>query len=489
MNRLPSPLVVTLTAAIATSSTFADEDRISPEDFVVHPQVAGTLNVIDAWIDGIRDYEKVPGISAGIVYDDTLIWSEGYGFSNLESERPADAETIYSICSISKLFTSIGIMQQRDAGRLRLSDRVSEHLDWFDIEEDHQEYGPPTIEGLLTHSSGLPRESWGAYWNAPDFPFPTREEMIRQLSEQQTLYPAHSIFQYSNLALTLAGEIVQETSGTDYQEYIQSQILDPLKLEDTRTYYPEDMRGQQLAIGYTGLDRRGIREPVNPFFTRAITPAAGFTSTVNDLGRFAIWQFATLDGEENEILERNTLREMQRVHWVDPDFDTTWGLGFSSRKIDGDTAVGHGGGCPGYITQFVLMPRYRIATIVLTNAGDGPANNTAVNMIKQMRTAVRTAKRPFRGETPDYSAYEGNYAGPPWGGETAVRQKGDRLILLDLPSYDLKAAQTKLKHVEGDVFVRLTDDNEEREQWVFTMGENSKASKVLRHGFEMYRLD
>ena len=213
-----------------------EDDPPTSAQALAHPEVAGALAAIDAWVEGVRTYERVPGISVGIVYDQDLLWNSGYGYSNLETERPADVDTLYSICSISKLFTAIGIMQLRDAGQLTLRDPVDQHLDWFDIQRVHDGSGPVTIESLLTHSSGLPRESDFPYWNGPDFPFPTRDQVIEQLSSQETLYPAQRHYPSSPLALTLAGEIVQERSGKEYQAYVKERILDPLGLADTRTY-------------------------------------------------------------------------------------------------------------------------------------------------------------------------------------------------------------------------------------------------------------
>ena len=80
---------------------------------------------------------------------------------------------------------------------------------------------------LLTHSSGLPRESDYPYWNAPKFDFPAREKMITQLKNQKTLYPANTYYQYSNLGLTLAGEIVAQVSGQDYEMYITENKNNP----------------------------------------------------------------------------------------------------------------------------------------------------------------------------------------------------------------------------------------------------------------------
>jgi CubicO group peptidase (beta-lactamase class C family) len=470
-------ILVTGTPVLATD----ESDLQSREKLLAHPEVKGALAVIDAWIEGRRTFERIPGISVGIVHDQELLWSSGYGYANLETERPVDADTLYSICSISKLFTAIGIMQLRDENKLRLRDSVSDHLEWFDISQAHAGSEPVTIEGLMTHSSGLPRESDSPYWIGPDFPFPTREEMIERLKSQEMLYQSRRYFQYSNLGWSLAGEIIKERSGQEYDEYIRQHILEPLALGSTRTFYPADKRGDELAIGYTGMHRDLKRDPVKPFYTRGITAAAGFTSSVNDLASFASWQFRLLENGGKEILDANTLREMHRVQWVDPDWKTTWGLGFSVRRDDDTTFVRHGGGCPGYITSFNMVPEQKIAAVVLTNAGDGPADNIAVNILKMIGPVLKKAGTPSKDEMPDFSMYEGNYESRPWGGEIAVRQWGKQLVALYIPSTDLNEAMIRLKHDGENKFTRMTDDDDSREPWVFELGDDGKAVRIIRH--------
>ena len=481
-------------AFLATMLVFApalgkDAKPSSAEAMLAHPAISGALAVIDAWIAGTQHYEQVPGISVGIVHDQDLIWTAGYGFSNLAKKRPAKADTIYSVCSISKLFTAIGIMQLRDDGQLALHDSVANHLDWFDIAQAHEGSGPITIESLLTHSSGLPRESNYPYWVGPEFPFPTRSQMIDRLAVQKTLYPSQHYFQYSNLALSLAGEIVAERSGQDYNTYINQKILKPLGMADTRTNYPDNLRGEQLAIGYTGMHRDLARKPVNPFFTRGITAAAGFTSSVNDLAAFASWQFRLLENGGAEVLDANTLREMHRVHWVDPDWETTWGIGFNVRREGDITFVSHGGGCPGYITSFTMMPKDKLAAIVLTNAGDGPAGRLAVDILKVAGPAFDSVTKPVEEPIPDLSMYEGNFESRPWGGETAVRQWGDQLAVINLPGNDLEASIIRLEYDQNHTFTRLTEDEERREPWTFELGDDGTTSRILRHSSIMSRIE
>ena len=123
------------------------------------PRVATAIELIDVWMDAQVAYDGIPGVSLGIVYDQDLIWSRGFGYAHVERKVPAAPDTIYSICSISKLFTSIAVMQLRDQDKLRLNDPVAAHLSWYQIQDTFPEAPPVTLQGLLTHSSGLPRES------------------------------------------------------------------------------------------------------------------------------------------------------------------------------------------------------------------------------------------------------------------------------------------------------------------------------------------
>ena len=264
--------------------------------------------LVDTWLEAQYQYDQLPGISVAMVEDQDIVWSKGYG--EAASGVSTKDNTVYSICSISKLFTAIGIMQLRDAGKIRLDEPIRTYLPWFNLEQQYADSGPITVRSLLTHSSGLPRESNHPYWTGPDFPFPSTEDIIENLKNQKTLYPASTYFQYSNLGLTLLGEIIREVSGEDYSTYIRKHILFPLDLQDTRTYMPGDLYGTQLAKGKSAVNRSGERQDVKLFDADGIAAAAGFSSTVLDLAKFAMWQFRVLEGnDELNILSKATLKE------------------------------------------------------------------------------------------------------------------------------------------------------------------------------------
>jgi len=464
MSKWPSLVVIAffLTPVIlplpVTAQTVAED-----------PGVQEALTLLDLWIESQVAYGEIPGATAAVVHDQELVWAKGYGYANREEGIPATPSTIFSICSISKLFTSVGVMQQRDAGRLRLNDPVKDHLPWFQIQEAHAEYGPATIEGVLTHSSGLPRESDHPYWSAPDFDFPTREEIMDRVSHQETLYPRFTYSQYSNLGLTLAGEIVAAASGIPFDRYIRENILEPLNMSRTTTEIPAELWGNEMALGYSAITRAGNRVPIPLFQARGISPAAGFASTVEDLAKFASWQFRVLESHGSEILDSNTLREMHRVHWIDPGWQTTWGLGFTVFRSGEKTFVGHGGSCPGYRSHLALQTKEQVAMVFMANALGVSPNLYTRRAYEIVAPAIRKAMDDEEEEEPRDSSLEkylGTY-GASFGGETAVLIWEGKLAMVYLPTENPLGSLTRLKHMEGDTFRRIRSDKELGEEISF----------------------
>jgi CubicO group peptidase (beta-lactamase class C family) len=442
MKKLLIAVIILFTAFVA----IADEK----------PDYRDAFTLIEVWLDAQKDFDKLPGISAIIVDDQDVIWEGAYGYSNVEEKVKAKPNTLYSICSISKLFTSVAIMTLYDEGKLRLDDTVDDLLPWYDLKQAFPESGPITVRSIMTHSSGLPRESAYPYWTAPEFDFPCREEVKGKLSDQETLYPASTYFQYSNLGLTLLGEIVEEVSGMPYDDYIEKTILKPLKMNDTRTVLPEKKYGKQLAVGYAMLDRQGVREKLNLFQAEGIKPAAGFSSNVLDLADFAKWVLRLRDAKEPEILKPATLRNMHNVHWMDPDFSTTWGLGFGVHEgSDGCKWVGHNGSSPYHYAH-------------------------AMNdiLLEASTSAEDTADRL------DLSDYIGNYSEQPWYAETYMGSWYGKLVCLDLPAEDPVDNMTFLEYIDKDTFRRIRDNGELGE--IVTFQRDEKGKVVSYKWFENY---
>ena len=281
---------------------------------VLDEKIASGIRVFTSWAESQMAYSGQPGISVAVVKDQEVVWSRGFGYADIEVEKEASPETIYKIASITKLFTSTAIMQLRDKGKLRIHDPITDHLDWFEIGE--QKGKPITIENLITHTSGLPREAAGPYWTTVKFP--SKEEIIQNLPNQEHPLNPWRKWKYSNLALSLAGYIVEEASGVPYEDYVETNVFKPLGMNDTFIKdVPRDH--PRLAKGYGRRMPDGSREISEYTSSRGINPAANMATTVLDLAKFAMLQFR-LD-EEDPVLTGETLREMHRVRWLAPSWD------------------------------------------------------------------------------------------------------------------------------------------------------------------------
>jgi CubicO group peptidase (beta-lactamase class C family) len=478
MRRLAAILMVVLVSGVA----LAEEPAHS---IASDPRIEDALAAWTAWVENDLGESGVPAASYSFVYRDELLASGGIGLADPATGAEADADTLYSICSISKLFTSIAVMQGRDAGNLRLDDEIGEYVPWFaTLTDAHPDDEPISIRRALTHSAGLPRESDSPYW-APAFDFPTTEQIRERLPSQQTLYPSGRYFQYSNLGMALLGEVVSSSSGRPWSTVVREDILAPLGMNDTFTSVPEAHATGRLAAGFAARRGSPEREQLTLFDVEGIGPAAGMASSANDLAAFARWQLRLRADGGDQVLRAATLREMQRVHWVDPDWETTWGLGFSVVKRDDSTWVRHGGGCPGYYTEFAVLPKEELGIVVLTNA---IGSNHALYARKAVAVLAPAAKAASKGSedrpetNPEFDRYVGVYD-TVWGREAVVRWKeGLAAVWLSSRAIDLDDWIAPLKHVEGHVFRRVrTDDDSLGEEWVFEVGDDGQVVSVTVH--------
>ncbi|RIK39536.1 MAG: serine hydrolase [Chloroflexi bacterium] len=412
--------------------------------------VADNLELLCAWLEAQMAQREQPGLSIGIVYDQQLVWARGFGYADLARKVPATPNTLYRIASITKLFTSTAILQLRDEGKVQLDDPLTCYLPWFQIKQRFPDAPPITLRHLLTHTSGLPREAAFPYW--VDNEFPDIEAIRKYLPEQETALATEAKWKYSNLGLTLLGEVVSAVTGMPWADYIEQKILQPLGMENTfaRTV-PADH--PQLAVGY-GRRLRNQPRSISPHSdTNGIAPSANMTSCVEDLAKFAMLQLRDGPRQGKQVLRGASLREMQRVHWLNPDWSAGRGLGFYVWRLSGKTLAGHGGALQGYRTEFQVCPEDKVAVIVLTNADDGMPLLYVEKAFKWVAPAIVAAAAPkakTAAAEPGWQRYLGKYRNV-WG-DLQVVLCGGELTLLDPSQPDPLVATARLVPVAEHTF-------------------------------------
>lgn len=389
-----------------------------------NPDVQGAIRLFSAWMEGQIAYRGLPGVAVGVVADQDLVWSRGYGYADVAARRPMTAETKFRMASHSKLFTATAIMQLREEGKLRLDDPVVQYLPWFRIKPAAPDDPPITIEQLLTHSSGMPREA-GDHWIS--YNFPTEEQLKALMPDRQAAYSPEVRRKYSNLAYSVAGMVIEAVSGEPWADYVTRHIYQPLGM--TSSSVDRDVPG--LAVPYGRRMPDGSRE-IFPFVdARGMGSATGITSTVADMAKFVSAQFRSGPRGGNRILGTASLREMHRVRMMENTWTRGQGIGFSVNRINDRLYVGHGGGYPGNTTQTMIQLDDKVGVIVLTNTNDSDPEVIARQLMQTVGQAVATAtavKPEAVAWDPAWARFAGLYRGR-WGDTQVVLLK-DRLVMI-----------------------------------------------------------
>ncbi len=413
---------VTLCIAGVVGATVVGDAQSPP--VAEHPEVQGAQRLFSAWIEGQLLNRGLPGVVVGVVSDQQLVWAQGFGYADVDAKVPMTPDVKFRMASHSKLFTATSIMQLRERNKVRLDDRVEQHLSWFKVKPSGADDGPITIEQLLTHSSGLPREA-GDHWTT--YSFPTEEQLHALMPAREAAFPAQVRWKYSNLAYSVAGMVVETASGERWTDYLQRHIFDPLGM--TSSSVDKEVPG--LAKGYGRRMPDGSREVFGFVDARGMAAATGLTSTVGDMAKFVSAQFRRGPMGGAQILGSGSLREMHRVRSVENTWTSGNAIGFSVTRAGDKTYVGHGGGYPGYTTYTMINLDAKVGVIVLTNAGDSNPFGMAQQLMNSVGEAVAkaSATRPMAvAWDPQWARFAGLYRSR--FGDTQVVLLDNRLVLL-----------------------------------------------------------
>lgn len=383
--------------------------------------IKGAQRLFTAWMEGQMTAKSMPGVVVGVIADQELVWTSSFGMADMAAKRPMAAGTKFRMASHSKLFTATAIMQLREQGKVRLDDPVAKYLPWFKVKTASPDDPAITVEDLLTHASGLPREA-GSHWSTLEFP--TSAELKNLLPERQAAFSPEVRWKYSNLAYSLAGMIVEAASGETWAGYVQKHIFDPLGMTSSSVDKPDT----GLAVGYGRKMPDGSRE-VMPFVdARGMAAATGITSTVEDMAKFVSAQF-----QRGKILSIGSLREMHRVRMMESTWTNGYAIGFSVKREKDKIYVGHGGSYPGYLTQTYFMPDSKVGVVVLTNSADSSPGDIAMQLLASVGDAVakaRAAKPKMVSWDPAWSRFAGVYRSR--SGDSQVVELNQRLVILTL---------------------------------------------------------
>lgn len=266
--------------------------------------------------------QRISGASLAITKNGRLVYARGFGYADLERNRPVQPDSLFRIASLSKPITAVAILQLIQRRKLNLDDRVvdivtvrprrsadqsnpsgsqrvGEGLDarWKQI----------TIRQLLHHSGGWDRDvSFDPMFRSVKIaeafgkrPPAEPPDIIRYMRGQKLDFDPGTRYAYSNFGYSLLGRVIEKLSGMGYEQYVQTKVLKPLGIRSMRIgrtlakgrfhgevrYYTQHGTTGSAVVG----PRLGkpVPQPYGAWYLEAMDSHGGWIGSAIDLVRFA----------------------------------------------------------------------------------------------------------------------------------------------------------------------------------------------------------
>ncbi|WP_454675998.1 D-alanyl-D-alanine-carboxypeptidase/endopeptidase AmpH [Achromobacter marplatensis] len=308
-----------------------------------------------------------PAVIIAVVRGDQVV-IQGYGETAPGNGVEPDANSIFRIASVSKVFAADVLASLAAKGKLKLTDPLAKYApDNARVETNGR---PITLLDLATHSAGLPRELPDPDAKPSDNPFAAfdRAYYWKWIGGNKPAYVPGTTTLYSNLGFGLLGDALAKAGGADYSTVLANEVIKPAGLADT-TNVLNDAQKKRLM---TGLDPFGKPDP-NATVPDVMYASAGIYSTASDMARWMRWH---LDGAKQAReafaldhvmwLPYDGLKSVVGTEVTDAD---GMGLGWvvTLPRNGSPLLLGKSGGLGGFMSYAVLSPNRDLGVFVVAS--------------------------------------------------------------------------------------------------------------------------
>lgn len=322
--------------------------------------------LVERLMEGLAQQGRFSGVVLAAV-DGRPLFQKAYGMADRAANRPNALETRFNIASAGKMFTTVGIGQLLEAGKLRLDDRLIDHLP--DVRADIG--GRITISHLLEHTSGL-----GSYFNAPSWnerrpSIRTVADYLAVIGDEPLQFTPGERYEYSNSGFTLLGAVIERLTGRDYYAAMQERVFAPAGMTATGYPAPDELAADRAVPYHNGCFGRppnactpGEWQDGNGISAVKGGPAGGAFSTVGDLNRFveALKGGRLLKPETLNLMKAERGKMIRQGGPLD-----AYAYGFGRLTIFGQPTWGHNGGTVGAGAQVDVFEDAPVTLILLAN--------------------------------------------------------------------------------------------------------------------------
>ncbi len=337
----------------------------------------------DAYVrKAMRDW-SIPGLSVAVVQDGR-VYLKGYGVRDIAKDEPVDARTLFAIGSSSKAFTAAALGMLADEKKLTWDDPVINYLPWFQT-ANPQTTRALTIRDALSHRSDVGTPD--ALWYKSGLP---RNEIIRRIRYMPSNLDFRSHFEYNNIMVMTAGQIVPAVTGMSWDAFIRRRIFEPLQMASTNTSISALRGRSDVAQPYDTID--GTLRQIPYADIDDIGPAGSINSNAEDMSHWLQMLLGNGSYRGRRILQTKTLEAMWTPSTIMPtgmpwyfygpiSHFMDYGMGWILYDYRGHKAIQHAGNIDGMTAMVALLPDQHAGIVILTNKADNFATTAIVNRL------------------------------------------------------------------------------------------------------------
>ena len=321
----------------------------------------------------------------GLVQKSGLVWTKSYGYADIANKKPANADSVYRIGSITKQFTALMLLQLVHDGKVHFSDPVDKYFpEIHQVTGEYKNAPPITLIQLATHTSGLDREpaETETYVKGPVSDWV--KILISALPHTKYLYEPGTHFSYSNIGYAILGAALSRAAHQPYTDYVKERILLPLGMTHSDFEATPAIR-QNLTIGYNKNKEEKLdaetAEKEHQSGRGYKVPNGALYTTVGDMAKFE--QLEMLGEPENVLSKKELEENAHRLIAADGDLTAGYGIGFLIERNAGHVFIGHSGAVSGYLAMAMFEPTAETGIVILHN-------EIAPGMEKLMQAFMKT---------------------------------------------------------------------------------------------------
>ncbi len=349
--------------------------------------------------------KNTPGAAVVVISQDRVVFSKGFGISNVETGATVTTDMLFRLGSTTKMFTAAALVALAEEGKIDLNAPIGRYTKGL-----HPALAQLTAHQLLTHTSGISDEApmYGLHDDS------ALANEARSWKEDRLFTEPGRIISYSNPGYWLAGFVTEEVSHKPYADQLNDALFKPLGMNRT-TLRPTVAMTYPLAQGHNISNGKPV--VIRPMADNSASwPAGSIFSSVADLARFvtAFVNGGKLDGKQ--VLAVSLIAKLSAPHVKIPGGDAHYGYGLMIREHRGVRIIQHGGARSGYGSIIAMSPEHRFGVIALGNRSGVSLNRTvekAMELMLPLKPEVREAEKDVPMSEAEMARYVGVYVQQP----------------------------------------------------------------------------